>query len=231
MKKFILLVVVVASFSLANAQKVTGAYFNNQGQLMNLQGMTFSSVPPNTQIQFPIAVQITNTGSVLNSGDSLYLTIDTNDNLFTTIRIYVNSTIITDSLCYVGVSLNISSSILSNNNTWCFNISKAIISGVEQIITEDEFCSTFIVNFANGIAETTNSESNIYPNPAKNSIHIDNANNSNIEVYNTLGQKVKTVTHVMDNASIDVSDLNNGMYIVKIQNNNSIQTKKIQISK
>jgi len=35
----------------------------------------------------------------------------------------------------------------------------------------------------------------------------------------------------MDNASIDVSDLNNGMYIVKIQNNNSIQTKKIQISK
>ena len=76
-----------------------------------------------------------------------------------------------------------------------------------------------------------NKESQIYPNPTSNLINIDNAANSNIEIYNILGEKVKTVANSMDKTSIDVSDLNNGMYIIKIQNGNSIETKKIQISR
>lgn len=91
-------------------------------------------------------------------------------------------------------------------------------------------CASFTVKRTN-INEIQAIETNIYPNPAKDILIVDNVNNADIYIYNTLGQMVKKITNVVGSKEINVSDLNNGMYIVRIQKGESVQTKKIQIIK
>lgn len=71
---------------------------------------------------------------------------------------------------------------------------------------------------------------NIYPNPANNRIYVDGEGVSVAEVYNSLGQKVVTVEG-SDNTSIDVTSLENGVYVVRvITNNGDVTTKKVTIA-
>ncbi|WP_417291112.1 T9SS type A sorting domain-containing protein [Corallibacter sp.] len=67
--------------------------------------------------------------------------------------------------------------------------------------------------------EFQNKSLSIYPNPAKNVLHI-KTNLSNIgvaTVYNILGKKVLN-THLSENKSIDISKLSHGIYILKFSN-------------
>ncbi|WP_418510017.1 T9SS type A sorting domain-containing protein [Corallibacter sp.] len=67
--------------------------------------------------------------------------------------------------------------------------------------------------------ELKNKGVSIYPNPAKNVLHI-KTNLSNIgvaTVYNILGKKVLN-THLSENKSIDISKLSHGIYILKFSN-------------
>lgn len=69
-----------------------------------------------------------------------------------------------------------------------------------------------------------------YPNPSSDAwnINLDNANIQTVEVLNTLGQSVKTITVNDSSVRIDVSDLATGLYFAKIQNeNNQFQTIKL----
>ena len=67
----------------------------------------------------------------------------------------------------------------------------------------------------------------IYPNPSKGIINIDNNSNliSNIEIINTLGQTIKSY---ITNKSISV-ELEKGVYIVKIKNEEETISRKIVI--
>ena len=56
----------------------------------------------------------------------------------------------------------------------------------------------------------------IYPNPAKSNITIVNAENANIEIVNALGQVVYASENISGEHSIDVRNLSNGTYFVKI---------------
>ena len=59
----------------------------------------------------------------------------------------------------------------------------------------------------------------LYPNPAKNTIQISNLKESqDYKIYNLLGQSVKQGI-IENNQAIDVSNLNNGVYIIKLKNN------------
>ncbi len=66
-----------------------------------------------------------------------------------------------------------------------------------------------------------------YPNPVTTVLHIDNIEeNSIIDVYNHLGQKVD-VREAKVNTVLDMSNLANGMYIVTILSDNNSNTVKI----
>lgn len=66
---------------------------------------------------------------------------------------------------------------------------------------------------------------NIYPNPTRDFIVIENVDYDIIEVYNLTGNIVKTV---VDNMSkIDVSDLQNGVYFVTVKSGNNVLKSKI----
>jgi Leucine-rich repeat (LRR) protein len=78
-----------------------------------------------------------------------------------------------------------------------------------------------------GIDEVTLTEIKLYPNPVQNKLFIDFGQNKviQIEVLNVSGQVVQSI---MNNnvKSIDVSSLNQGIFILKVQTENGISTNR-----
>lgn len=68
---------------------------------------------------------------------------------------------------------------------------------------------------------------NVYPNPASNKFSI-NTNANLVEVYSLAGKRVARYNgNFAANYKFDVSNLNNGLYIVKVQNETSTSTTKL----
>lgn len=85
---------------------------------------------------------------------------------------------------------------------------------------------------SNGVVSLTGvamSSISIYPNPAKNIVNISApAAISRVEMVNVLGQKVyENATIGSENTAINVSDLQNGTYFVRIFCGNKMMTKKL----
>ncbi len=70
---------------------------------------------------------------------------------------------------------------------------------------------------------------NISPNPANTYIKVENAAGSMITVYNVAGQEVLSVTSAEANETLDISELNAGLYIVRVANGNEVTTAKVSI--
>ena len=71
----------------------------------------------------------------------------------------------------------------------------------------------------------------VYPNPASETLTITNANKSDISIYNLLGEVVLTTKCSNANATINVSGLAMGTYILKVVTAKGVVTKKIVIDK
>ena len=75
----------------------------------------------------------------------------------------------------------------------------------------------------------------IYPNPAKGHFYINTTKKHNdiidIEIYNTVGGKAKTILNVDFNSKmqVDISELKQGVYFVKIIGNKESQLTKIVV--
>jgi transforming growth factor-beta-induced protein len=75
-----------------------------------------------------------------------------------------------------------------------------------------------------GINEATDLVVNVYPNPAVNSIQFDSNESYSFSILNALGQVVSEGTTA--NQSITVSNLDNGMYTLRLNNENGSLTSK-----
>ena len=78
----------------------------------------------------------------------------------------------------------------------------------------------------------------IVPNPSNGNVNItisDADKNVTITVYNILGETVKafatTESNTVFNKNIDLSNMANGTYLVKIQSGSKVATKKLVITK
>ena len=71
----------------------------------------------------------------------------------------------------------------------------------------------------------------MYPNPSNGIVNFTNVENATIEVYNMMGQVVASMSNASENASIDLSGVANGNYIVRIVKNGAIATSKLNIVK
>lgn len=56
----------------------------------------------------------------------------------------------------------------------------------------------------------------VYPNPANNVITVDNAENMSISIYNMVGQSIINIENADTKQRIDISDLSNGTYLIKV---------------
>ena len=72
---------------------------------------------------------------------------------------------------------------------------------------------------------------NVYPNPAKENIYVENNSGATIEIYNLLGQKVMSIAEADRNAVVSVRGLNEGTYIVKVIDGTQVKTAKINVVK
>ena len=123
----------------------------------------------------------------------------------------------------------------SNPNLTCIEVDDATWSATNW--TNIDATSTFVNNQAacNSLAITENSlekQITIFPNPAANSIHIQNNGNliiNKLSLYNSLGKRIYQSNHFQEN--LDLSTFSNGIYILKLSGNNQVITKKISISK
>ncbi len=86
-------------------------------------------------------------------------------------------------------------------------------------------------NLANLNVDSIHSEEfNVSPNPAKDFIQINFENienNTSIELIDVVGKKVKTEKLMNKNTLLDISDLNNGLYILNINNGVTIKSTKV----
>ena len=88
-------------------------------------------------------------------------------------------------------------------------------------------CVATIANLSTeNIAEKEYNHLTVFPNPAKNSLTLTSKveGNNDVQIINTLGQIVKEFSFDT-NTTIDVNDLNNGVYFVKMLGDNSMISK------
>ena len=71
----------------------------------------------------------------------------------------------------------------------------------------------------------------IYPNPTTGTLNITNAENAAVYVYNILGEVVASIDNADAFSTIDMSNLSEGTYIVKILTDKNVITKKINLIK
>lgn len=95
-----------------------------------------------------------------------------------------------------------------------------VATGVLDVAFEVDIISSTSVN------ELTNSSTTVFPNPATNVLNISTKEViQSIEIYSVNGALVKTVS----TKTIDISDLNNGMYILSVLTENGVsQTRFIK---
>ena len=89
----------------------------------------------------------------------------------------------------------------------------------------------YIFNFTvlTGVDNHTTSNVKVYPNPSTGQFYITEINNANIDIFNISGQKVAEYKN--SNGKINLSNLNNGVYFLKINSDQNIITKRISINK
>lgn len=95
-------------------------------------------------------------------------------------------------------------------------------------------CSNFGSRIATKSTKTTaivdNSDFKMYPNPSNGNFSIDNSNKAfSIEIFNVLGQKVFEIKNA-DGSALSVTNLNKGVYLVKITDDSKFLIKKLIIN-
>ncbi|TNE79304.1 MAG: T9SS type A sorting domain-containing protein [Bacteroidetes bacterium] len=94
--------------------------------------------------------------------------------------------------------------------------------------------SSYLITFERGILNTVVSMTpvlNLYPNPAKGSFSLDlNENGGTVSLINAAGQAVKQLNIESAKSQIDVSDLTNGVYFVKVEQNGKQSVSRLVIS-
>jgi len=109
------------------------------------------------------------------------------------------------------------------------------------IIPENSFRHTLLSSNGCGLIEQVNRTLtpdgiSIFPNPAKDCIHIDLDMDNNLPlkmiIYNTMGQAI-SISNVFakDLRTLDITNLSNGVYFIYFESNNQSASKKLIIDK
>ena len=88
-----------------------------------------------------------------------------------------------------------------------------------------------IVDHITGIGENGSNGVNVFPNPTSGLIYVSGISNAQVKVYNNTGSIVEEVKQTAT-GSIDLSDLENGIYFIQILgDDNTVISKKINLLK
>lgn len=81
------------------------------------------------------------------------------------------------------------------------------------------------------IEKLIKNEFNIYPNPAKNELTVNSKTTGTLTIIDTNGRLLKTLNIKNNINTLDISNINSGLYILIFQNENRKETKRLIINK
>lgn len=136
---------------------------------------------------------LNNTANVYDNNSPYALAVDHNNNYY--MGGQFSSSIITDA-----------GTITSNGGSTDFYIAKFGTSNCAPLETENH-------DFKN---------IKVFPNPVKKFLYFNNKENLKFQLYNLLGEKIKSGSLQID-ANLNLESLTNGMYLLKLQNNSGEQ--------
>ncbi|PNW28440.1 carbohydrate-binding protein [Formosa algae] len=120
-----------------------------------------------------------------------------------------------------------------NWKTFSANLNGAIgVHDLYMVFTSNESGSLFNMDYFQfhttlGINDILKSEIKLYPNPVNNELHIKKAMGTKVDVYDNLGKLIISQEISNNEAFIDTSSLNSGIYFVRFEKDNVVDFKKI----
>lgn len=124
--------------------------------------------------------------------------------------------------------------IIDNNEVFDFIDSNRVMSNytLDQIRDIIEFgCEKNESVATTDLDDTQSTIFNFYPNPTKGNLHIESFdysfNDCNIEVYNVMGQSIKSQTTQWSEGLIDLQGTEDGVYFVTIECRGEVFVKRI----
>ncbi len=111
---------------------------------------------------------------------------------------------------------------------WLYDKNRQNQSGADCVWIDDiTFPRASIVN---DVEEVVTKKGNaLYPNPSTGSFTIELEEESDVNIYDVLGQSVMSLSKVSGTQHIDLDNAPKGLYVVQIQNGNNIEIKKLTI--
>ena len=98
-------------------------------------------------------------------------------------------------------------------------------SGISSSTSFSEDCSTLGVD-----EELVDEELLVYPNPTNSNLFVRISQEGMFKLFNSLGQAIKTGNLLNATNSIDLSDIESGVYFLKIETAEEMLTKVVQIN-
>ena len=110
--------------------------------------------------------------------------------------------------------------------TWLYDKNGSGAAGADCVWVDDiTFPRTCIIT---DVEEVTEQKTNIlYPNPTTGSFTLELVEESNISIYNMLGQQIMQLGKVSGLQHFDMGNAPKGLYFIQIQNGNQTEVKKI----
>lgn len=129
---------------------------------------------------------------------------------------------------------------VQNADTWPFDADQyillnfAIQPSIDPTFTEDameiDYVRVYQETPLSVIENTSQKKIEVYPNPAENKVNLrvnDVLIGSKAEIFNILGQKMFECLISHNEQNIDISQFNQGIYLLKLENDTGFITKKI----
>lgn len=116
---------------------------------------------------------------------------------------------------------------------FCFNLeyeSAPDYNGYDPNLENNTWCVTYTNEENPGPGVHENADNlNVYPNPACNVINVENVAGAQISIFNIAGQEVLAIEAANANETINVANLTEGVYVVRVVNGNEVATSKVSI--
>lgn len=117
----------------------------------------------------------------------------------------------------------------NDGNTTVTIVNPGMVSTIAYYYIDSVSLTEVVCPIDIGIIENTNPIFHLFPNPAKEKLNIqlDNFENTTVIIYNMLGENIFKTKLNSKTADIDISTLDNGVYIISVDNGRGTTRQKI----